>query len=232
MRCAGLSGNTRSPSSYSVRVRKPRSRLVCSILRRISRMKLILASASTRRAEILRDAGFSFAVMSSAVDETPVRGESAHALVERLAAAKADLVAARAVGPAIVIAADTEVVLDGHVLGKPRTSDDARQMLLKLSGRTHSVITGVTLIRLPDAERRSFVETTHVHFATIPQEEITRSLAPGAPFKKAGSYAIQGRAGRYVPRVEGCYFNIVGLPLARLYQSLQELGWSEESISS
>jgi len=195
-------------------------------------MKLILASASTRRAEILRDAGFSFAVMSSAVDETPVRGESAHALVERLAAAKADLVAARAVGPAIVIAADTEVVLDGHVLGKPRTSDDARQMLLKLSGRTHSVITGVTLIRLPDAERRSFVETTHVHFATIPQEEITRYLATGEPFDKAGSYAIQGRAGRYVPRVEGCYFNIVGLPLARLYQSLQELGWSEESISS
>jgi septum formation protein len=195
-------------------------------------MKLILASASTRRAEILRDAGFSFAVMSSAVDETPVRGESAHALVERLAAAKANLVATRAVGPAIVIAADTEVVLDGHVLGKPRTSDDARQMLLKLSGRTHSVITGVTLIRLPDAERRSFVETTHVHFATIPQEEITRYLATGEPFDKAGSYAIQGRAGRYVPRVEGCYFNIVGLPLARLYQSLQELGWSEESISS
>jgi septum formation protein len=195
-------------------------------------MKLILASASTRRAEILRDAGFSFAVMSSAVDETPVRGESAHALVERLAAAKADLVAARALGPAIVIAADTEVVLDGHVLGKPRTSDDARQMLLKLSGRTHSVITGVTLIRLPDAERRNFVETTHVHFANIPEQEITRYLATGEPFDKAGSYAIQGRAGRYVPRVEGCYFNIVGLPLARLYQSLQELGWSEESISS
>jgi len=195
-------------------------------------MKLILASASTRRAEILHDAGFSFAVLSSAVDETPVPGESPQGLVQRLADAKADLVSARAVGPASVVAADTEVVLDGHVLGKPRTSEDARRMLRKLSGRTHSVITGVTLIRLPDAERRRFVETTQVHFAAIPEEEITRYLATGEPFDKAGSYAIQGRAGRYVSRIEGCYFNIVGLPLGRLCQSLLELGWLEESGSS
>jgi septum formation protein len=194
-------------------------------------MKLILASASARRAEILHDAGFSFVVLSSAVDETPFPGESPPQLVQRLADAKADLVAARAVGPAIIIAADTEVLLDGHVLGKPRTSEDARNMLAKLSGRTHSVVTGVTLIRLPDAERRTFVETTHVHFAAIPAEEITRYLATGEPFDKAGSYAIQGRAGRYVPRIEGCYFNIVGLPLARLCQSLAELGWSEDSSS-
>ncbi len=167
-------------------------------------MKLILASASARRAEILHDAGLSFVMLSSAVDETPV------------------------VGPAIIIAADTEVVLDGHVLGKPRTSEDARQMLAKLSGRRHSVVTGVTLIRLPDVDRRSFVETTHVHFAQIPEEEITRYLGTGEPFDKAGSYAIQGRAGRYVPRIEGCYFNIVGLPLARLCQALTELGWSED----
>jgi len=152
-------------------------------------MKLILASASARRAEILHDAGLSFVVLSSAVDETPVAGESPAELVQRLADAKAELVSARAVGPAIIIAADTEVVIDGLVLGKPRTSEDARQMLAKLSGRTHSVLTGVTLIRLPDA--------------------------------------IQGRAGRYVPRIEGCYFNIVGLPLARLCEQLTELGWSE-----
>src|ERR1700731_4436036 len=99
-------------------------------------MKLILASASTRRAEILRDAGIHFNVVSSAVDETPIPGESAPDLVQRLADAKAELVAARAVGPAIVIAADTVVTLDGHILGKPRTSEDARQMLAKLSGRT------------------------------------------------------------------------------------------------
>jgi septum formation protein len=194
-------------------------------------MKLILASASSRRAEILHDAGLSFVVLSSAVDETAIAGESPHELVQRLADAKADLVSARAVGPAIIIAADTEVVLDGHVLGKPRTSEDARNMLVKLAGRRHAVITGVTLIRLPDAERRSFVETTHVHFSAIPEEEIRRYLATGEPFDKAGSYAIQGRAGRYVPRIEGCYFNIVGLPLARLCQSLAELGWSEDSSS-
>ena len=191
-------------------------------------MKLILASASVRRAEILHDAGFSFSVVSSAIDETPMAGEPPAKLVQRLADAKAELVSARAVGPAIIIAADTEVVLDGHVMGKPRTSEDARQMLTKLSGRTHSVLTGVTLVRLPDAERRSFVETTHVHFAHIPDEEITKYLGTGEPFDKAGSYAIQGRAGRYVPRIEGCYFNIVGLPLARLCTELKELGWSED----
>src|ERR1700682_5017402 len=195
-------------------------------------MKLILASASARRAEVLRDAGLSFVVLSSAVDETLLAGGSPAEVVQRLADAKAELVSARAVGPAIIIAADTEVVLDGRVLGKPRTSEDARQMLAKLSGRRHSVLTGVTLIRLPDVERRSFVETTHVHFGQIPDQEITRYLASGEPFDKAGSYAIQGRAGRYVPRIEGCYFNIVGLPLARLCQELQELGWSGDLDSN
>ncbi len=171
-------------------------------------MKLILASASTRRAEILRDAGIPFSVLTSAVDETPYPGESAQDLVQRLAAAKAELVAARAVGPAIVIAADTEVTLDGHIFGKPRSSDDARRMLEKLSGRTHAVVTGVTLIRLPDAERITFAESTLVHFSALSSEEISRYLASG--------------------RIEGCYFNVVGLPLARLQQALNELGWSED----
>jgi nucleoside triphosphate pyrophosphatase len=191
-------------------------------------MKLILASASPRRAEILRNAGFAFAVLSSAVDETPIPGESPQELALRLATAKAQLVAARAVGPAIVIAADTVVVLEGTVLGKPRTTEDARQMLEKLSGRTHSVVTGVTLIRLPDAERRQFVEVTQVYFASISSEEILRYLSSGEPFDKAGAYAIQGIAGRHIPRIDGCYFNVVGLPLARLYRALLELGWSEE----
>lgn len=191
-------------------------------------MKLILASASPRRAAVLREAGLSFTVLSSAVDETPIPGESPQALVQRLANGKAELVAARAVGSAIIMAADTEVVLDGHILGKPRTSDDARNILMQLSGRTHSVMTGVTLIRLPDSERRHFVETTLVHFATLSEEEITEYLATEEPFDKAGAYAIQGRAGRFIPRIEGCYFNVVGLPLARLYQALGELGWSQE----
>lgn len=191
-------------------------------------MKLILASASPRRAEILRDAGFTFHVMSSAVDETPYPDESPHVLVQRLADAKAELVAARAVGSAIVIAADTEVVLDGRVFGKPRSTDDARRMLENLSGRTHSVLTGVSLIRLPDAERIQFVETTLVHFAPLDSEKISRYLGTGEPHDKAGGYAIQGRAGRYIPRIEGDYFNIVGLPLARVTQALADLGWSED----
>jgi septum formation protein len=191
-------------------------------------MKLILASASVRRAEILHDAGFSFTVLSSAVDETPYPGESAHDLVQRLAFAKAELVAARAVGPAIVIGADTEVTLEGHIFGKPRSSDDARHMLEKLSGRTHAVVTGVALIRLPDAGRLTFAESTLVHFNMLSAEEISRYLATGEPHDKAGAYAIQGRAGRYIPRIEGCYFNVVGLPLARLQQALAELGWSED----
>jgi septum formation protein len=191
-------------------------------------MKLILASASTRRAEILRDAGFSFVVLSSAVDETPYANESPNDLVERLALAKAELVAARAIGPAIVIGADTIISLDGHVIGKPRSTDEARRMLEKLSGRTHSVVTGIALIRLPDAERRTFVESTLVHFAALTSDEILRYLATGEPHDKAGAYAIQGCAGRFIPRVEGCYFNIVGLPLSRLYRALVDLGWSED----
>ncbi|MGA2096434.1 MAG: Maf family protein [Candidatus Acidiferrum sp.] len=190
-------------------------------------MKLILASASTRRAEILHAAGFSFSILSSAIDETPFPGESAHDLVQRLAVAKAELVAARAAGPAIVIGADTEVTLEGRIFGKPRNSEDARHMLENLSGRTHAVLTGVTLIRLPDAERRTFVESTLVHFSQLSADEITRYLATGEPRDKAGAYAIQGRAGRYIPRIEGDYFNVVGLPLARVTQALTGLGWSE-----
>ncbi len=193
-------------------------------------MKLILASASMRRAEILHSAGLPFSVLSSAVDETPIPGESAKQMVQRLALAKVELAAARAVGPAIIIAADTVVTLDGMILGKPRTTDDARQMLEKLSGRTHSVITGVALIRLPDTERREFIETTHVQFGALDEEEIVRYLSSGEPFDKAGAYAIQGRAGRYIPRIEGCYYNVVGLPLARLCNALTELGWSEEHV--
>src|SRR5579885_88087 len=191
-------------------------------------MKLILASASPRRAEILRDAGVPFVVLSSAVDETPYPGESPQDHVQRLAHAKAELVAARAVGPAIVIAADTVVALDGRILGKPRSTDDARHMLEQLSGRTHTVLTGVALIRLPDAERRSFVKSTLVHFSPLEKGDIVQYLATDEPYDKAGASAIQGRGGKFLPRIEGCYFNVVGLPLARLIQSLRELGWSEE----
>lgn len=173
-----------------------------------------------------------FSVLSSAVDETPLPEETPQQLVQRLADAKAELVAARTVGPAIVIAADTVVTLDGNILGKPKSTEDARRMLEQLSGRTHAVLTGVSVIRLPDMERRQFVESTLVHFDQILGEEILRYLATEEPYDKAGAYAIQGRAGRYIPRIEGCYFNVVGLPLSRVFTAIQELGWTEEAFTS
>ena len=194
-------------------------------------MRLILASTSPRRAQILRDASLVFSIVSSAVDETPIPGEAPGDLVRRLANAKAELVAARSLGPAIVVAADTVVVLEGQILGKPRSTDDARHMLERLSGRTHSVVTGVSLIRLPDVEQRAFVETTLVHFDRLSANEITRYLATDEPHATAGAYALPGRAGRYIPRIEGCYYNVVGLPLAHLLAELHELGWSEGETS-
>jgi len=192
-------------------------------------MKLILASSSPRRAEILANAGLPFSVLSSPVDESPYPGEAPAALVQRLANAKADVVTARAVGPAIIIGADTVVVLDDKILGKPSSAEDARHMLRQLSGRTHSVLTGVALIRLPDGERRQFLESTLVHFRPITDEELSSYLATQEPYDKAGAYAIQGQAGRYIPRIEGCYFNVVGLPLSRVLSELETLGWSANS---
>lgn len=192
-------------------------------------MKLILASSSSRRAEILANAGLPFSVLSSAVDESPHPGETPAALVQRLANAKADLVTARAVGPAVILAADTVVVVDDKILGKPASIEDARDMLRKLSGRTHSVMTGVALVRLPDGERRQFVESTLVHFRPIADEDLSYYLATEESLDKAGGYAIQGIAGRYIPRIEGCYFNVVGLPLSRVLSELKTLGWPEAS---
>jgi septum formation protein len=193
-------------------------------------MKLILASSSPRRAEILANAGLPFTVLSSAVDESPYPGEAPAALVQRLANTKADLVTARAVGSAIILAADTVVVLDDRILGKPRSIEDARHMLHQLSGRTHSVLTGVALVRLHDGERRQFTDSTLVHFRPITEEELSSYLATKEPYDKAGAYAIQGQAGRYIPRIEGCYFNVVGLPLSRVLSELESLGWSATSV--
>jgi septum formation protein len=192
-------------------------------------MKLILASASPRRAEILRDAGISFDVLPVNVDETPRVGESAEAMCRRLAEAKARAAVANlgaASEPTIVVAADTTVEIDGEILGKPDSPEAARAMLRRLSGRTHRVLTALSLIRSPDGAVRSDLESTAVRFATLSAEEIDEYVATGEPMDKAGAYGIQGRAGVFIERVEGCYFNVVGLPLARLYRSLRQLGWS------
>jgi septum formation protein len=191
-------------------------------------MKLILASASPRRVQILRDAGFTFQIISSAVDETALEGESPQDLVRRLAEQKARLVAARALGPAVVVGADTVVVADHQVLGKPSSADEARSMLRLLSGQTHTVYTGLALIRLPDEASRLDVEATQVTFEPMSAEDISAYIATGEPFDKAGAYAIQGRGGRYISRIEGCYFNVVGLPLARVCHLLRELDWKPD----
>jgi septum formation protein len=194
-------------------------------------MKIILASSSPRRAEILRDAGIPFAICSAAIDETPIPNEPAPAMVARLAEAKA-LATAALLPPAdrdcIVIGADTTVELNGEILGKPDDDAHSREMLLKLSGQTHRVLTGIFLLRLPKNIARSAVEISSVTFASLSENEIASYASSHEPLGKAGGYAIQGIAGRFIPKIEGCYFNVVGLPLARVYTLLQELGWREE----
>jgi septum formation protein len=193
-------------------------------------MKLILASASPRRAAILSDAGIAFEVLVTETDEARRGGESVEDMVLRLAEAKARAAASyeQRAGhhePAIVIGADTVVEIDGEALGKPRSASVAAQMLRRLSGRDHRVLTGLAVIRLPDMAIRLEVESTTVRFATLTDEEIEQYAAMHEPLDKAGGYAIQGIAGRFVERIEGCYFNVVGLPLARLYRILREIGW-------
>lgn len=196
-------------------------------------MKITLASASPRRGEILRNAGVEFDVRETQVDESPLAGETARAMVTRLAEAKARAAAsdARAFeGDRIVVGADTTVELNGEILGKPRDAAHARQMLARLSGRTHHVLTGIFLLRLPTGDTRAAVEGSEVTFAHLSEGEIEAYVSTGEPFGKAGGYAVQGIAGRFIPRIEGCYFNVVGLPLARTYALLQELGWRPEDL--
>jgi septum formation protein len=189
--------------------------------------KLILASASPRRAEILSAAGIPFEVRASKVDESRLPSESPEDMVERLARAKAEAVA-RELPPAdsvIILGADTVVVAGDQILGKPGNAAIAREMLLKLRGREHLVITGFALLRAQDKQIRIGHETTRVWFSNMADEEVDFYAASEEPLDKAGAYAIQGIAGRYIPRIEGCYFNVVGLPLARVWQALTDLGW-------
>ena len=194
-------------------------------------MKLILASSSPRRAEILRNAGIAFEIRTTRIDETSLPGEPAQAMVARLAETKARAAAAQieaGLPECIIVGADTTVEMDGEILGKPRDSAHAREMLAKLSGRTHQVLTGLFLLRLPGGATQTAVENSAVTFAPLGEKEIDAYVSTGEPLGKAGAYAIQGLAGRYISRIEGCYFNVVGLPLARLYALLRELGWQDE----
>ena len=184
-----------------------------------TKLKLILASASPRRAEILRNAGFTFEAQPAHVDETPLQDETAEAYVQRVASAKARAVAKSldaSKGRAVVIGADTAVVADGHILGKPADADHARRMLRLLSGREHDVLTGLSFVTLPAGAETLHVESTRVSFLPLSDEDIEDYVRTGEPFDKAGAYGIQGLGGRFISRIEGCYFNVMGLPISRV----------------
>jgi len=190
--------------------------------------KLILASSSPRRAEILRNAGFDFAVVPAHVDETRRPNERPADYVRRLAEEKARTVARQLAKDAFgessfIIGADTVVVIDTEILGKPSSPTNAREMLRRLSGKTHEVYTGLAVLQGNDSAIRTAVETTRVTFAALSEKEIEDYIATGEPFDKSGAYAIQGRGGKFISRIEGCYFNVMGLPLARLYAMLHDL---------
>jgi septum formation protein len=197
--------------------------------------RLVLASASPRRRELLAQAGFVFDVIPAHIPEEPREGEDPEAYVMRLAREKARAVfdgqGAEKQGQRdrgtegqrdrgtegqrdgiVVLGADTTVTLDRHILEKPRDAEDAKRMLRMLSGKTHRVITGVALVDARGSQVAA--ETTAVWFAELTEDEIAEYVASGEPMDKAGAYGIQGRAAKWIPRIEGCYFNVVGLPLA------------------
>jgi septum formation protein len=186
---------------------------------------LVLASASPRRRELLAQAGFTFTVHPAHIPEDPLEGEDPIAYVTRLAREKAQVVfrslstednakqeSDSEPSELVVLGADTTVKLDDEILGKPEDAADAARMLHRLSGRTHRVITGVAVVSAQGVEVAA--EATAVRFLTLSDQEIDAYVATGEPMDKAGAYAIQGLAARWIPRIEGCYFNVVGLPLA------------------
>lgn len=190
-------------------------------------LMLILASGSPRRRELLSQAGLVFTVAAADINEDLLPNEAAAAYVQRLAEEKAQAIwndhrsTDTSEDPLIVLGADTCVVCDGHILGKPKDSADARRMLELLSGRTHAVLTGLAAVAADKTVRD--VEITQVTFNQIANAEIAQYIASGEPLDKAGAYAIQGYAARWIPRIEGCYSNVVGLPIARTIALLAEV---------
>jgi septum formation protein len=182
---------------------------------------LVLASASPRRQELLRNAGITFEVQPAHIPEDPLPGEAAKDCAERLAREKA-LAVARQRPHDVVLGADTVVVVDDQLLGKPSDAADAARMLRMLSGRKHQVITGVCLVVNGHPSVAS--ETTLVTVSEITEKDIADYVASGEPMDKAGAYAIQGIASRWIPRIEGDYGNVVGLPVALVYGMLRQAG--------
>jgi septum formation protein len=181
-------------------------------------MKLVLASASPRRQELLRTARIPFLTRPADVDETPLPDESPEAHVRRLAEAKAR--ASWRPGE-LSLGADTVVTIDGLILGKPAGAADARRMLRLLAGRTHQVLTGICFF--DGSKLETAVEATSVEFLEMTGEEIEAYVAGGEPLDKAGAYGIQGEASKFIRCVNGCYFNVVGLPVARVYNFIRSI---------
>lgn len=187
-------------------------------------MKLLLASNSPRRAELLRNAGFEFEVASNGFQEGPPEsGEPPEDYARRLAREKALGTVRSAPAGSVVLGADTIVTLNGLILGKPLGPFDAARMIRMLSGMTHQVITAICLVRAPDQIAALKHETTFVTFREISVDEIHDYISRKEPYDKAGAYAIQGLASRFVTRISGCYFNVVGLPIALLDEVLKSL---------
>ena len=183
-------------------------------------MSLILASASPRRAELLGNAGIAFTVEPAHVAEQAFPDEPPLQYAKRLARDKAQAIFERN-SDNVVLGADTIVVADEHLLEKPQDEQDAARMLRLLSGRTHQVITGVCL--LATEFEQTEVEITEVRFSPLSEREIANYIETREPMDRAGAYAIQGVASRWVERIDGCYFNVVGLPVPRVYRMLQSL---------
>jgi nucleoside triphosphate pyrophosphatase len=189
----------------------------------LTRTPIVLASTSPRRQELLRNAGIEFIVRPADIPEIPVYGESPQVFAERMAAEKAKAIAATMPG-ALILGADTVVAVDAEILGKPENAADAARMLRLLRDRAHYVITAVCLLGEDFQDVRS--ETTAVHFTTMSDAEIEDYVASGEPMDKAGAYAIQGRASRWISRIEGDYYNVVGLPVDLVWRMLREHGVS------
>ena len=185
-------------------------------------MNIILGSKSPRRRELLKKLGVAFRVLTAEVDETTAPGLSAGEAVTQISARKAAATAELADPDDLIVCADTVVVLDGRVMGKPKTPAEARDMLTALSGRTHEVLTGLTVRRAEQAV--TVVECTRVTFRALLPREIETYIASGEPMDKAGSYGIQGLAESFVSHLDGDYFNVMGLPLCALTGILRSFG--------
>jgi len=184
--------------------------------------KIVLASASPRRAEILRAAGWDFAALPANADESLRQGEAAATYVERVALDKARFVTAQ-LQTGVVAGADTTVVIGAQILGKPRDATDAQEMLGVLQDRWHQVLTGIAVINCRSAQSTVAHEVTRVKFAPMTNAEIDWYVATGEPMDKAGAYGIQGLGARFIERVEGDYLNVVGLPLRLLYRLVRSV---------